>query len=102
MAFFRASALAAAAIVGRRNEMCVLCPWNNTRTARVGLGSRVGLAFSSDAHLRNFCHMSPQDKATTERNARTLRELVKRPDNRTCADCKHNGVLSIFSSFIPL
>jgi stromal membrane-associated protein len=34
--------------------------------------------------------MSPQDKATTERHARTLRELVKRPENRVCADCKHN------------
>jgi hypothetical protein len=43
--------------------------------------------------------MSPQDKATTERHARTLRELVKRPENRVCADCKHNGIsiLSIFS-----
>jgi hypothetical protein len=36
--------------------------------------------------------MSPQDKATTERHARTLRELVKRPENRVCADCKHNGI----------
>jgi hypothetical protein len=37
-------------------------------------------------------HMaSRQDKATTERNARTLRELVKRPDNKICADCKKNG-----------
>ncbi|KAI0245677.1 hypothetical protein BJV78DRAFT_1277393 [Lactifluus subvellereus] len=34
--------------------------------------------------------MSPQDKATIERHARTLRELVKRPENRACADCKHN------------
>ncbi|KAI9510687.1 ArfGap-domain-containing protein [Russula earlei] len=34
--------------------------------------------------------MSPQDKATTERHARILRELVKRPENRVCADCKHN------------
>ncbi|KAI0294745.1 hypothetical protein BC826DRAFT_306876 [Russula brevipes] len=34
--------------------------------------------------------MSPQDKATTERHSRTLRELVKRPENRFCADCKHN------------
>ena len=36
--------------------------------------------------------MSPQDKATTERHARILRELVKRPENRVCADCKHNGI----------
>ncbi|KAI9437023.1 ArfGap-domain-containing protein [Lactarius indigo] len=35
--------------------------------------------------------MSPQDKATTERHARILRELVKRPENRVCSDCKHNG-----------
>ncbi|KAH9028820.1 ArfGap-domain-containing protein [Lactarius deliciosus] len=34
--------------------------------------------------------MSPQDKATTERHARILRELVKRSENRVCADCKHN------------
>ncbi|THV01235.1 ArfGap-domain-containing protein [Dendrothele bispora CBS 962.96] len=34
--------------------------------------------------------MSRQDKATTERNARTLRELVRRPENKTCADCKRN------------
>ncbi|KAJ3565636.1 hypothetical protein NP233_g7503 [Leucocoprinus birnbaumii] len=31
-----------------------------------------------------------QDKATTDRNARTLRELVKRPENKVCADCKRN------------
>src|ERR1700748_999357 len=36
--------------------------------------------------------MSPQDKATTDRHARTLRECVKRPENRVCADCKHNGM----------
>ncbi|KAI0044082.1 ArfGap-domain-containing protein [Auriscalpium vulgare] len=34
--------------------------------------------------------MSRQDKATTDKNARTLRELVKRPENRVCSDCKHN------------
>lgn len=33
------------------------------------------------------------DKATTERNARTLRELVKQPDNKSCADCRKNGAL---------
>ncbi|OJT12888.1 hypothetical protein TRAPUB_10585 [Trametes pubescens] len=32
-----------------------------------------------------------QDKATTERNSRTLRELLKKPENKTCADCKRNG-----------
>ncbi|KAF7319790.1 ArfGap-domain-containing protein [Mycena kentingensis (nom. inval.)] len=31
-----------------------------------------------------------QDRATTERFTRTLRELVKQPDNKFCADCKHN------------
>ncbi|EIW65168.1 ArfGap-domain-containing protein [Trametes versicolor FP-101664 SS1] len=31
-----------------------------------------------------------QDKATTERNSKTLRELLKRPENKTCADCKRN------------
>ncbi|CAE7131286.1 unnamed protein product [Rhizoctonia solani] len=34
--------------------------------------------------------MSRQDKQTTDRNARTLRELVKRPENKFCADCKKN------------
>ncbi|KAJ7576782.1 hypothetical protein C8J56DRAFT_971560 [Mycena floridula] len=33
---------------------------------------------------------SRQDKATTERFTRTLRELVKRPENKVCADCKRN------------
>lgn len=32
-----------------------------------------------------------QDKATTERNARTLREMLKRPENKLCADCNRNG-----------
>lgn len=40
--------------------------------------------------LRHPSAMSPQDKATTERHTRVLRELVKRPENRVCADCKHN------------
>ncbi|OXG99913.1 stromal membrane-associated protein [Cryptococcus neoformans A1-35-8] len=35
--------------------------------------------------------MSRQDKATTERNARILRDLVKQPENKSCADCKRNG-----------
>ncbi|KAH9949468.1 hypothetical protein B0H21DRAFT_688323 [Amylocystis lapponica] len=34
--------------------------------------------------------MSRQDKATTEKNAKTLRELLKRPENKVCADCKRN------------
>ncbi|KAK8854928.1 hypothetical protein IAR55_003667 [Kwoniella newhampshirensis] len=34
--------------------------------------------------------MSRQDKATTERNARILRDLVKQPDNKACADCRKN------------
>ncbi|KAF8603158.1 ArfGap-domain-containing protein [Ceratobasidium sp. AG-I] len=34
--------------------------------------------------------MSRQDKQTTERHTRTLRELVKRPENKVCADCKKN------------
>ncbi|CAL1697028.1 unnamed protein product [Somion occarium] len=34
--------------------------------------------------------MSRQDKAITERNAKTLRELLKRPENKFCADCKRN------------
>ena len=35
--------------------------------------------------------MAPQDKKTTEANARALRELLKQPDNKVCADCKRNG-----------
>ncbi|KAF8809388.1 ArfGap-domain-containing protein [Phlegmacium glaucopus] len=34
--------------------------------------------------------MSRQDKATTEKFAKTLRELVKQQDNKVCADCKRN------------
>ncbi|GHJ89294.1 hypothetical protein NliqN6_5696 [Naganishia liquefaciens] len=34
--------------------------------------------------------MSRQDRATTERHAKLLRELVKQPDNKLCADCKKN------------
>ncbi|EED82874.1 predicted protein [Postia placenta Mad-698-R] len=34
--------------------------------------------------------MSRQDKATTEKHAKTLRELLKRPENKVCADCKRN------------
>ncbi|KAL6301027.1 hypothetical protein BKA93DRAFT_739387 [Sparassis latifolia] len=34
--------------------------------------------------------MSRQDKATTERHAKTLRELLKKPENKVCADCKRN------------
>ncbi|KAH8101548.1 hypothetical protein BXZ70DRAFT_933821 [Cristinia sonorae] len=34
--------------------------------------------------------MSRQDKATTERHTKTLRELLKRPENKFCADCKRN------------
>ena len=48
---------------------------------------------------KKLYNMSRQDKITTERHARTLRELVKRPENRVCADCKHNGT-SIFSLLI--
>ncbi|SJL08580.1 uncharacterized protein ARMOST_11946 [Armillaria ostoyae] len=36
--------------------------------------------------------MSRQDKATTERFTKTLRELVKKPENKLCADCKRNGI----------
>lgn len=34
--------------------------------------------------------MSRQDKATIERFSSILRELVKKPENRLCADCKKN------------
>ena len=45
---------------------------------------------ASDLHLPA---MPPQDKKTTEANTRALRELLKRPDNKVCADCKRNGAL---------
>ena len=35
--------------------------------------------------------MPAQDKKTTEANARALRELLRQPDNKVCADCKRNG-----------
>ena len=35
--------------------------------------------------------MSRQDKATTEKFTKTLRDLVKQQDNKVCADCKRNG-----------
>jgi len=44
--------------------------------------------------------MSRQDKATTDKFARTLRELVKRPENKVCADCKRNG-LYLLARFCP-
>ena len=34
---------------------------------------------------------SKQDRETTERFTKTLRELVKRPENKLCVDCKRNG-----------
>jgi len=45
--------------------------------------------------------MSRLDKATAERNTRTLRELVKRPENKLCADCKRNGVYIVEVVWIP-
>lgn len=43
---------------------------------------------TSDFHLQA---MAPQDRKKTEENARTLRELLKYPDNKICADCKRPG-----------
>ena len=43
---------------------------------------------TSDFHLPA---MVSQDKKTTEANTRALRELLKQPDNKVCADCKRNG-----------
>lgn len=40
------------------------------------------------------------DKATTDRNARILRDLVKQPDNKACADCRKNGWWSLSLSDI--
>lgn len=52
------------------------------------------IASPSTASLSTFT-MSRQDKATTDRNARILRELVKQPDNKSCADCRRNGRSSV-------
>jgi stromal membrane-associated protein len=49
-------------------------------------------------HL-HYTSMTRQDKATSEKHARALRELVKRPENKTCADCKRNGVSRILRVF---
>lgn len=45
---------------------------------------------------QGLCANGP-DKATTDRHARTLRELVKQPDNKNCADCRKNGARLLFS-----
>ncbi|GJJ13842.1 hypothetical protein Clacol_008099 [Clathrus columnatus] len=34
--------------------------------------------------------MSRQEKSITERHSKILRELVKKPENKVCADCKRN------------
>ena len=65
---------------------------------RTGLAACV-IAHPSKAHalcthLTTDFHlpaMAPQDKKTTEANTRALRELLKQPDNKVCADCKRNG-----------
>jgi hypothetical protein len=41
--------------------------------------------------------MSRLDKVTAERHTQTLRELVKQPENKLCADCKRNGSCSASS-----
>ena len=41
---------------------------------------------------------SKQDKATTERHAKTLREMLKNPENKVCADCKRNGASTSYRS----
>lgn len=38
----------------------------------------------------SYASRKPQSRAETEANARTLRALVKLPDNKHCADCKRN------------
>jgi len=44
--------------------------------------------------------MYKQDKATTERHTKILRELVKRSENKLCADCKRNGMCIVRRLFI--
>ncbi|WFC97231.1 ARF GAP with effector function(s) [Malassezia brasiliensis] len=38
----------------------------------------------------SYAARKPQSRAEAEANARTLRSLVKLPDNKVCADCKRN------------
>lgn len=38
----------------------------------------------------SYASRKPQSRAEAEANARTLRSLVKQPDNKVCADCKRN------------
>ncbi|WFD00745.1 ARF GAP with effector function(s) [Malassezia yamatoensis] len=38
----------------------------------------------------SYAGRKPQSRAEAEANARTLRALVKQPDNKVCADCKKN------------
>ncbi|WFD44805.1 ARF GAP with effector function(s) [Malassezia psittaci] len=38
----------------------------------------------------SYAGRKPQSRAEAEANARTLRALVKLPDNKVCADCKRN------------
>lgn len=50
------------------------------------------MVFSKSPCIPTSTTMSnKQDKATTERHAKTLRELLKKPENKVCADCKRNG-----------
>ena len=59
-------------------------------TAPIAHRHRFNVFLSSSATMS-----AKQDKATTERHARTLRELLKRPENKACADCKRNGMLFV-------
>jgi len=54
---------------------------------------------ASDFHLPA---MPAQDKKTTEANTRALRELLKQPDNKVCADCKRNGVFRVTPNYSSL
>ena len=47
--------------------------------------------FPNIQHLTYTDMSHKPDRATAERNTRTLRELVKRPENKVCSDCKRNG-----------
>ena len=65
-----------------------------TSANRVGVAAAIGHIGQRHTHLTPDSHlpaMAPQDKKTTEANTRALRELLKQPDNKVCADCKRNG-----------
>lgn len=98
MAFLRASARAAAdMVVSYWLRVWDVPPVNSVKHRRyyssiiVHRVQRAPALLQRVSFLLTLTSMSRQDKATTEKHAKTLRELLKRPENKVCADCKRNG-----------